>query len=94
MEKKYVVRLNECGQEELGRIVVKFSGSGQKVRRANILLQVAADVRAWSDARIAEAYRCRPKLSRMRVSVSWAIAITRNGSSANRVKLASARLRA
>lgn len=61
MEKKYIVRLSDQEREELNRVVTKLSGSSQKVRRANILLQADADGPAWSDKQIAEAYRCRTK---------------------------------
>ncbi len=61
MEKKYIVRLSESEREELGQIVAKLSGSSQKVRRANILLQADSDGPGWTDKQIAEAYRCRTK---------------------------------
>jgi len=61
MEKKYIVRLNDQEREELKQLVAKLSGSSQKVRRANILLQADADGPAWTDKQIAEAYRCRTK---------------------------------
>ena len=34
MEKKYIVRLSDTEREQLNEIVRKFSGSSQKVRRA------------------------------------------------------------
>lgn len=61
MEKKYIVRLDDQEREELKAIVAKLSGSSQKVRRANILLQSDVDGLAWTDKQIAEAYRCRTK---------------------------------
>jgi hypothetical protein len=61
MDKKYIVRLNDQEREELQQLVAKLSGSSQKVRRANILLQADADGPAWTDKQIAEAYRCRTK---------------------------------
>jgi hypothetical protein len=61
MEKKYIVRLSDQEREELRRIVDRLSGSSQKVRRANILLQADADGPVWTDKQIAEAYRCRTK---------------------------------
>lgn len=61
MEKKYIVRLNDQEREELKQIVGKLSGSSQKVRRANILLQSDADGPAWTDKQVGEAYRCRIK---------------------------------
>ena len=39
MKKKYVVRLDKAERIELESIVSRLSGSSQKVRRANILLQ-------------------------------------------------------
>jgi hypothetical protein len=61
MEKKYIVRLNDQEREELKQLVAKLSGSSQKVRRANILLQADVDGPAWTDQQIAEGYRCRTK---------------------------------
>lgn len=61
MEKKYIVRLDEIERAELERIVRKLSGSSQKVRRANLLLQADANGPGWTDKQIAEAYRCRTK---------------------------------
>lgn len=61
MEKKYIVRLDDEERVELERIVSKLSGSSQKVRRANILLQADANGSDWTDRQIAEAYRCRTK---------------------------------
>lgn len=39
MEKKYIVRLTEAERAELQEVVKKLKGSGQKVRRAQILLK-------------------------------------------------------
>ena len=61
MEKKYNVRLDDQEREELLQLVAKLSGSSQKVRRANMLLQADANGPAWTDRQIAEAYRCRTK---------------------------------
>lgn len=61
MEKKYIVRLDDQEREELRAIVAKLSGSSQKVRRANILLQSDVNGPTWTDKQIAEAYRCRTK---------------------------------
>lgn len=61
MNKKYIVRLTHAEREELEQVVAKLSGSSQKVRRANILLQTDANGPAWTDQQIAEAYRCRTK---------------------------------
>ncbi len=40
-------------------MVNRLKGSGQKVRRAQILLKADADGPAWNDDRIAEAFGCR-----------------------------------
>lgn len=61
MEKKYIVRLNDAERAQLDQIVKKFSGSSQKVRRAQVLLKADADGPAWTDARIADAFGCRTK---------------------------------
>ena len=61
MNKKYIVRLTETERASLLGIVSRLSGSSQKVRRAQILLQSDADGPAWLDAQIASAYRCRVK---------------------------------
>ena len=61
MEKKYIVRLNDAEREELDQIVRKFSGSSQKVRRAQILLKADAAGAAWTDAQISDAFGCRTK---------------------------------
>lgn len=61
MEKRFIVRLDEVERSELEQVVSKLSGSSQKVRRANVLLQADANGPAWTDKRIAEAYRCRTK---------------------------------
>lgn len=61
MEKRFIVRLDEVERAELEQVVSKLSGSSQKVRRANVLLQADANGPAWTDKRIAEAYRCRTK---------------------------------
>ena len=61
MEKKYIVRLDDQEREELKQIVAKLSGSSQKVRRANMLLQADVDGPGWTDKQIADAYRCRTK---------------------------------
>jgi hypothetical protein len=57
--KKYVVRLTEAEREILRRIVGKFKGSAQKVRRAQVLLKSDADGPDWTDAKVAAALGCR-----------------------------------
>lgn len=59
MIKKYIVRLTEQERQACHDVVKKLKGGSQKVRRAQILLQTDADGPAWTDAQIAEAYRCR-----------------------------------
>ena len=61
MQKKYIVRLNEAERQQLTEVIKKLQGSGQKVRRAYILLQADANGPNWTDAKIAEAYHCRTK---------------------------------
>ena len=61
MVKKYIVRLTEAERATLADVVKKLKGTGQKVRRAQILLKADADGPAWTDARIAEAFDCRTK---------------------------------
>ena len=61
MRKLYIVRLMDQERDELKSIVKKLNGTGQKVRRAQILLKADADGPNWSDARIAEAFSCRTR---------------------------------
>jgi hypothetical protein len=59
MQKKYIVRLSKEERNILREVVRKLKGSGQKVRRAQILLKADADGPAWSDSRIADAFGAR-----------------------------------
>lgn len=59
--KKYVVRLTEEERGELLSVVKKLKGTGQKVRRAQILLKADAEGPNWTDSRIAEAFSCRTR---------------------------------
>jgi hypothetical protein len=59
MQKKYIVRLSKKERNTLREVIKKLKGSGQKVRRAQILLKADADGPAWNDKRIAEAFGCR-----------------------------------
>ena len=59
MQKRYVVRLTDQERSELRDIVKKLKGTGQKVRRAQILLKADADGPNWTDERIADAFSCR-----------------------------------
>ncbi len=61
MPKKYVVRLTDEERQTLSRVVSKFKGSAQKVRRAQVLLKADADGPGWTDAEIADAFGCRTK---------------------------------
>jgi hypothetical protein len=61
MQKRYVVRLTDHERSELQRVVKKLKGTGQKVRRAQILLKADADGPNWTDDRIAEAFSCRTR---------------------------------
>lgn len=61
MNKKYIVRLNDAERAQLHQIVKVFSGSSQKVRRAQILLKADADGPSWTDKQIADAFGCRIK---------------------------------
>src|SRR6266436_9250492 len=61
MQKLYVVRLTDQEREELRSVVKKLKGTGQKVRRAQILLKADADGPNWIDERIAEAFSCRTR---------------------------------
>ncbi len=51
MRKLYVVRLTKPERVELQSVVKKLTGTGQKVRRAQILLKADADGPNWTDDR-------------------------------------------
>jgi hypothetical protein len=59
MQKKYIVRLTDGERLELQEVVKKLKGSGQNVRRAQVLLKADANGPNWTDERIAEAFFCR-----------------------------------
>ena len=61
MQKKYVVRLTDPERAELAEVIKKLKGTGQKVRRAQVLLKADADGPAWTDRQIAEAFGCRTR---------------------------------
>lgn len=61
MEKKYIVRLSQDERDCLKGVIKRLDGSGQKVRRAQILLKADANGPNWTDAKIAEAFSCRTK---------------------------------
>jgi hypothetical protein len=61
MQKKYIVRLTDQERHELEQVIKKLKGSGQKVRRAQILLKADAEGPNWTDRQIAESFSCRTK---------------------------------
>src|SRR5713101_5904576 len=61
MRKLYIVRLTKQERDEIRNVVKKLKGTGQKVRRAQILLKADADGPNWTDERIAEAFSCRTR---------------------------------
>jgi hypothetical protein len=61
MQKIYVVRLTDQERDELQSVIKKLKGTGQKVRRAQILVKADADGPNWTDERIAEAFSCRTR---------------------------------
>jgi hypothetical protein len=65
MRKMYVVRLTDQERNELQSVIKKVKGTGQKVRRAQILLKADADGPNWTDERIAEAFSCRTRTVEM-----------------------------
>lgn len=65
MQKVYVVRLTDQERGELQTVIKKLKGTGQKVRRAQILLKADADGPNWSDAKIADAFSCRTRTVEM-----------------------------
>lgn len=60
-EKKYIVRLTDSERDVCAEVIGKLKGTGQKVRRAQILLKADAGGPAWTDAQIADAFTCRTK---------------------------------
>jgi len=60
-EKKYIVRLTNSERMVCKEVIGKLKGTGQKVRRAQILLKADADGPGWTDAQIADAFSCRTK---------------------------------
>lgn len=61
MQKVYIVRLTDQERDELQSVIKKLKGTGQKVRRAQILQKADADGPNWTDGRIAEAFSCRTR---------------------------------
>jgi hypothetical protein len=79
MRKKYIVRLTPEERATLREVIRTLSGSSQKVRRAQMLLQADVDGPAWPDHRIAEACACRrqtvEKLRYRLVTEGFAVAL-------------------
>ena len=61
MRKKYIVRLSDEERDTLHELVKKLKGTGQKVRRGQVLLKADANGPGWTDDRIAEAFFCRTR---------------------------------
>ena len=59
MKKKFIVRLSDEEGQECQAIIKKLKGSGQKYRRAQILLKADVNGLGWTDDKIAEAFSCR-----------------------------------
>ena len=59
MQKKYIVRLSDEERDTLHEVVKKLKGTGQKVRRAQVLLKADVNGPGWTDVRIADAFSCR-----------------------------------
>jgi Homeodomain-like domain len=61
MQKKYVVRLTDHERDELSHVIKKLKGTGEKVRRAQVLLKADVDGPNWTDEQIAAAFSCRTR---------------------------------
>lgn len=59
MPKKYIVRLSRKERRTLQDVVKRLSGTGQKVRRAQVLLKADVAGPNWTDAKIADAFGLR-----------------------------------
>jgi hypothetical protein len=59
MNKKYIVRLTAEERDELATVIQKLKGTGEKVRRAQLLWKADVEGPNWTDRRIAEAFGCR-----------------------------------
>ena len=66
MQKKYIVSLTKSERATCEEVIKRLKGKSQKVRRAQILLQANTNGPGWTDAQIAEAYRCRTKTTYIR----------------------------
>jgi hypothetical protein len=58
MHKKYIVRLTSQEREMLEGMVSKGKAAAYRIRHANILLAVDAKGPDWTDAQVAQAFRC------------------------------------
>lgn len=58
MAKTYIVRLASEERISLEAMIKKGRGAAYKIKHANILLKADADVSAWTDTRIADAFGC------------------------------------
>jgi len=58
MNKKFVVRLSDEERAVCQEIIKTLKGSGQKFRRAQILLKADANGPEWTDDAIAEGFNC------------------------------------
>ncbi len=58
MQKKYIVRLSDEERDTLREVVKKLKGTGQKVRRAQMLLKADANGPGWTDDKISDAFSC------------------------------------
>ena len=80
MHKKYIVKLSRKERNQLVDIVKQFSGSSQKVRRAQILLKADVKHSNWTDMQSAEAFGCRVQtvenLRKRLVTEGFEIALT------------------
>jgi transposase len=56
LRKKYIVKLNETGRNQLKEVVTKGKTSAYKIKHANILLAADLNGPAWQDEAIAQAY--------------------------------------
>ena len=83
MQKMYVVRLTDQERDELQSVVKKLKGTGQKVRRAQILLKADADGPNWTDERIAEAFSCRTQNGREDSDSGWSSGVLKRRSTAS-----------
>jgi len=61
MAKKYIVRLSAEERDLPLALIGKGRASAQKIKHANVLLQVDATAPDWSDEQIGEAFECAPR---------------------------------